>query len=93
MQIAYRAVDEHCVKKAIDSLKNSVLKHVNQTIILLDGRTSSEGSYITAGQHSLVHVALDLDLDITRKDVRGVQIITHCHGDGEIVNKYFHSKQ
>ena len=49
MQIAYRAVDEHCVKNAIDSLMKSVLKHVNQTIDLFDERNGPEGSTITAG--------------------------------------------
>lgn len=56
MQIAYRAVDENCVEKVIDSLMKSVLKHVNQSIALLEGQNSSKGSYTTAGQHTFLHV-------------------------------------
>ena len=63
MQIAYRAVDEHCVENAIDSLMKSVLKHVNQTIALFDERNGPEGSSITAGQHSLVHVDFNVGRD------------------------------
>jgi hypothetical protein len=62
MQIAYRAVDEHCVENAIDSLMKSVLKHVNQTIALFDERNGPEGSIITAGQHSFLHVDLDVGI-------------------------------
>lgn len=68
MQIAYRAVDEHCVENAIDSLMKSVLKHVNQTIALFDERNGPEGATIAAGQHFSVHV--DLDVGVTRGDIR-----------------------
>jgi hypothetical protein len=57
MQIAYRAVDEHCVENAIDSLMKSVLKDVNHTIAHFEERYGPEGSSITAGQYSIVHVA------------------------------------